>query len=74
MVRFLREKSSERGLSVDGYTAELLAKDELTPDQRRMIDARLAEGLDDLKYLRSAGPFLTHVDLMTHLTGKRRKT
>lgn len=33
------------------------AEDEYTPEQRRIIDARLAEGLDDIKTGRVHGPF-----------------
>ena len=66
IVRNLREKSSARGISVDVYVAEALS-DDLTPRQRRTIDARLAEGLADLKAGRSRGPFSTHAGLMACL-------
>jgi len=33
------------------------ADDEYTPEQRRIIDAQLAEGLADIKAGRTAGPF-----------------
>jgi hypothetical protein len=73
LVKGLRQKSSARGLSLDAYAAEVLAEDNLTPDQRRTIDARLAEGLNDLKSGRCYGPFSTQADLMACLKSKPRK-
>ena len=35
------------------------ADDEYTPEQRRIIDARIAEGLEDFKKGRVHGPFAT---------------
>ena len=40
------------------------ADDEYTPEQRRTIDARLAESEDDLKHGRTYGPFETHEAMM----------
>jgi AbrB family looped-hinge helix DNA binding protein len=37
--------------------------DELTPEQRRVIDAQLAEGLEDVKMGRVYGPFKTIAEL-----------
>jgi bifunctional DNA-binding transcriptional regulator/antitoxin component of YhaV-PrlF toxin-antitoxin module len=59
------------------------ADDEYTPEQRRVIDARLAEGLADIKAGRTFGPFETHEEMIEFLHGrvkqagsksKRRKT
>jgi predicted transcriptional regulator len=38
--------------------------DEYTPEQHRIIDARLAEGLTDIKAGRVYGPFETHEAVM----------
>jgi hypothetical protein len=35
------------------------AHDEYTPDQRRLIDARLTEALEEVKQRQRAGPFNT---------------
>jgi bifunctional DNA-binding transcriptional regulator/antitoxin component of YhaV-PrlF toxin-antitoxin module len=47
------------------------ADDEYTPEQRSVIDARLAEGLAeglaDIKAGRVSGPFLTHKEFTTSL-------
>jgi hypothetical protein len=73
IVEGLRAKSQARGMSLDAYAAErvreILAEDEaeLTVAQRKAIDARLAEGLDDLANGRSHGPFSTHRELMARL-------
>src|ERR1700730_18389951 len=37
--------------------------DDLTPDQRKIIDAQLAEGLEDVKTGRVYGPFKTIAEL-----------
>jgi AbrB family looped-hinge helix DNA binding protein len=39
------------------------AEEELTPEQRRIIDAQLAEGLEDVKMGRVYGPFKTITEL-----------
>jgi AbrB family looped-hinge helix DNA binding protein len=39
------------------------ADDELTPEQRRIVDAQLAEGLEDVKMGRVYGPFKTIAEL-----------
>jgi len=36
------------------------ADDEYTPEQRRIVDAQLTEGLADIKAGRVNGPFATH--------------
>lgn len=59
------------------------ADDEYTPEQRRAIDAQLAEGLADIKAGRTFGPFETHEEVIEFLhdqvkqagsKSKRRKT
>ena len=49
------------------------ADDEYTPEQRRVIDARLAEGLADIKAGRTFGPFETHQEMIEFLHGQVRK-
>ncbi len=43
------------------------ADDEYTPEQRRIIDARLAESEEDVKKGRLHGPFETHEDMIAFL-------
>jgi bifunctional DNA-binding transcriptional regulator/antitoxin component of YhaV-PrlF toxin-antitoxin module len=43
------------------------AEDEYTPDQRRIVDAQLAEGLADIKAGRVRGPFATHEEFIASL-------
>lgn len=43
------------------------ADDEETPEQRRIIDAPLAEGLADIKAGRVRGPFATHQEFIDSL-------
>jgi bifunctional DNA-binding transcriptional regulator/antitoxin component of YhaV-PrlF toxin-antitoxin module len=49
------------------------ADDEYTPEQRRVIDARLAEGLADIKAGRTFGPFETHEEMIEFLHGQVKK-
>ena len=49
------------------------ADDEYTPEQRRVIDARLAEGLRDIKEGRVYGPFATHKEMMDSLRSHSKK-
>jgi hypothetical protein len=49
------------------------AEDEYTPEQRRVIDARLAEGLEDIKQGRVYGPFATHKQMMNSLRAHGKK-
>src|ERR1039457_5954880 len=49
------------------------ADDEYTPEQRRTIDARLAESLADIKAGRVYGPFDTHEELMASLLNHDKK-
>ena len=43
------------------------ADDEYTPEQRRIIEAQLAEGLEDIKQGRTYGPFDTAEDAIKFL-------
>jgi bifunctional DNA-binding transcriptional regulator/antitoxin component of YhaV-PrlF toxin-antitoxin module len=43
------------------------ADDECTPGQRRVIDARLAEGLADIKAGRTFGPFGSADEMIAHM-------
>ena len=43
------------------------ADDEYTPEQRRMIDAQLAEGLADIKAGRVQGPFPSYKEFIASL-------
>lgn len=52
---------------VTGRTAE-----ELTPAQRRTLDARLAEGLADVKAGRVHGPFTSHREMMAFLENESK--
>ena len=49
------------------------ADDEYTPDQRRVIDARLAEGLADVKAGRTFGPFDTADEMIAHMEARAIK-
>src|SRR5580700_5826989 len=76
VVEGLRAKSRERGVSLNAYAKERLCEiltergEELTAAQRKAIDVRLAEGLDDIATGRSHGPFSTHRELMACLEGR----
>jgi len=49
------------------------ADDEYTPEQRRIIDARLAEGLADIKAGRVRGPFNTAEEMIADLKARLKK-
>lgn len=49
------------------------ADDGYTPEQRRVIDARLAEGLADIKAGRTFGPFDTADEMIAHMKRGPRK-
>ena len=49
------------------------ADDEYTPEQRRTIDAQLAQGLADIKAGRVNGPFDTHEEMMASLRNHGKK-
>jgi bifunctional DNA-binding transcriptional regulator/antitoxin component of YhaV-PrlF toxin-antitoxin module len=52
------------------------ADDEYTPEQRRVIDAQLAEGLADIQAGRTFGPFDSADEMIAHMKArlKRRAT
>jgi bifunctional DNA-binding transcriptional regulator/antitoxin component of YhaV-PrlF toxin-antitoxin module len=50
-----------------------LPHDEYTPEQRRIVDAELAEGLADAKAGRVRGPFSTHKEFIASLHKEARK-
>ncbi len=65
-------------LKVSGGVITMLPKlssadDEYTPEQRRIIDARIAEGLDDVKHGRVHGPFDTHGEFIASLHKEARR-
>ena len=49
------------------------ADDEDTPEQRRVIDARLADGLADIKAGRVYGPFDTADQMIAHMKVQLKK-
>jgi antitoxin component of MazEF toxin-antitoxin module len=49
------------------------ADDEYTPEQRRIIDAQLAEGLADIKAGRTFGPFDSADDMIAHMKAHVKK-
>jgi len=49
------------------------ADDEYTLAQRRVIDARLAEGLADIKAGRTFGPFDSADEMISHMKAQLRK-
>lgn len=49
------------------------ADDEYTPEQRRAIDAQLADGLADIKAGRVHGPFSKHEEFIASLHKEARK-
>ena len=50
-----------------------MADDEYTPEQRRVIDARLAEGLADIKAGRTFGPFDGADEMTAHMEARATK-
>jgi bifunctional DNA-binding transcriptional regulator/antitoxin component of YhaV-PrlF toxin-antitoxin module len=50
------------------------ADDEYTPEQRRIIDARLAESKDDFKNGRTYGPFETASEMIDFLHNQVKKS
>jgi AbrB family looped-hinge helix DNA binding protein len=49
------------------------ADDEYTPAQRRALDARLDESEEDLKKGRTAGPFSSAAEMISHMKGELKK-
>ena len=67
----LVEAKAERGKIV--LTPKLIVDREYTPAQRRVIDARLAESLEQAKRGETYGPFEIHEDMTTFLHGEAKK-
>ena len=49
------------------------ADDEYTPEQRRLIDARLAESAEELKRGRTFGPFKTAEEMIASMKAQLRR-
>jgi hypothetical protein len=49
------------------------ADGEYTPEQRRIIDAQLSEGLDDIKAGRTFGPFDSADETINHMKAHIKK-
>ncbi len=49
------------------------ADDEYTPEQRRIVDAQLAEGLAEIGAGRVHGPFATHNEFIASLHAEAKK-
>ncbi|MBI3681029.1 MAG: AbrB/MazE/SpoVT family DNA-binding domain-containing protein [Acidobacteria bacterium] len=69
----------ELEVQVSGGIVTLIPKlpagdDEYTPEQRRVIDAQIAEGLEDVKKGRLHGPFETHEEMIKFLHSRARKS
>ena len=47
--------------------------DEYTPEQRRVIDAHIAEGLDDIKHGRMSEAFSSHQEFISSLHKEAKK-
>jgi len=67
----LVEAKAERGKIV--LTPKLIVDREYTPAQRRAIDARLAESLEQAKRGETYGPFETHEEMTAFLHGEAKK-
>ena len=67
----LVEAKAERGRLV--LTPKLIIDREYTATQRRVIDARLAASLEQVKKGETYGPFETHEEMTTFLHGEARK-
>jgi bifunctional DNA-binding transcriptional regulator/antitoxin component of YhaV-PrlF toxin-antitoxin module len=50
-----------------------MADDEYTPEQRRSVDAKLAEGLADIKAGRIHGPFSSADEMIAHVEARLKK-
>jgi bifunctional DNA-binding transcriptional regulator/antitoxin component of YhaV-PrlF toxin-antitoxin module len=49
------------------------ADGEYTPEQRRIVDARLAESEEDFRKGRSLGPFKSADEMIAHMKGQLKK-
>ena len=67
----LVEARAERGKIV--LTPKMVVDREYTPEQRRIIDARLAESLEQAKSGNTYGPFETHEEMITFLHSEAKK-
>ena len=67
----LIEAKAERGKIV--LTPKMIVDREYTPAQRRVIDARLAESLEQAKRGETYGPFETHEEMVTFLRNEAKK-
>lgn len=66
------KRGQELEVKVSGGVITILPKlpnadDEYTPEQRKAIDAQLAEGLADIRAGRVRGPFSTHKEFIDSL-------
>ena len=68
----LVEAKAERGKIV--LTPKLIVDREYTPAQRRVIDARLAVSLEQVKRGETYGPFETQEEMTTFLHAEAKKT
>jgi hypothetical protein len=67
----LVEAKAERGKIV--LTPKLIVDREYTPAQRRVIDARLAESLEQAERGHTYGPFESHEGMVTFIHGEAKK-
>jgi AbrB family looped-hinge helix DNA binding protein len=67
----LVEAKAERGKIV--LTPKLIVDREYTPAQRRVVDARLAESLEQAKRGHTYGPFESHEEMVTFLHREAKK-
>ena len=67
----LVEAKAERGKIV--LTPKMIVDREYTPAQRRLVDARLAESLEQAKRGQTYGPFESHEEMITFLHGEAKK-
>jgi AbrB family looped-hinge helix DNA binding protein len=67
----LVEARADRGKIV--LTPKMVVDREYTPEQRRLIDARLAESLEQAKRGNTYGPFETHEEMITFLHSEAKK-
>jgi AbrB family looped-hinge helix DNA binding protein len=67
----LVEARAHRGKIV--LTPKSVVDREYTPSQRRAIDARLAEGLADIKAGRTFGPFNSAAEMIAHMDARTAK-
>lgn len=72
------KRGQEIEFKVSGGVITILPKlptadDEYTPEQRRIIDAQLAEGLADIKAGRTLGPFDSAGEMIAHMKAQLKK-